>query len=321
MLARLDHTEDVAVRHDRGQGQDAATERLAEQVDVGHDAVAVARERLAHAGEPGLDLVGDEQHVVARADLAHRAQVALGRQHDAGLALDRLDQHGGGRRRDRGLDRRGVAERHGDESRCERAEALARLVIVAEADDRGGAAMEVAVRDDDGRGIRLDALHPVAPRACHLDAGLDGLGAGVHRQDEVLAAEVGEGRREGAEAVVVVRAAGEGEAVELLLRGGEERRMPVAEVQGRVGREQIEVALALDVGHPRALAAGDDDRQRVVVVGDVLVLVGDDAGHRGVDGCLGGGHVRAFQRRSSSVQHLMPPPPSSSSDRSTSTGL
>ncbi len=61
---------------DRGDRDDAAAERLAEQVHVGHDALVVARERLAGAAEAGLDLVGDEQHVVRGADLADRRQVA-----------------------------------------------------------------------------------------------------------------------------------------------------------------------------------------------------------------------------------------------------
>ena len=124
------------------------------------------------------------------------------------------------------------------------------------------------------------------------------------------------------ELVVVVRPAGERDAPELLGRGGEERRMPVAEVQRRVGGQQVEVALALDIGHPRALGAGDHDRERVVVVRDVLLFGLDDAGGGGV-GChaLRSGHWLLLQRRSSSVQHLIPPPPSSSSDRSTRIGL
>jgi hypothetical protein len=95
--------------------------------------------------------------------------------------------------------------------------------------------------------------------------------------------------------------------------------MQVPEVQRGVRRQQVEVALALDVGHPRALAAGDDDRERVVVVGDVR-LDGDQLAGDGVAPDVGRGGVHRFPR-SSSVQHLMPPPPSSSSDRSISTGL
>src|SRR5690349_8900252 len=61
---------------------------------------------------------------------------------------------------------------------------------------------------DDDRGLRLlDALHLVAPPAADLDGRLDGLGAGVHRQDEVLAGQAGERLRERPELVVVERPA------------------------------------------------------------------------------------------------------------------
>ena len=193
-----------------------------------------------------------------------------------GLALDRLEEHGGGVLVDRGFEGRGIPERHRHEPGRVRSEVVASLRVVAEADDRRGAAVEVAARDDDRRAVGRDALHAVAPGARDLDAGLDRFGAGVHRQHEVLAAQLGERRGEDAELVVVVRAARERQASELLLRGGEDRRMPVAEVQGGVGGEQVEVALALDVGHPRALALGDHDGQRVVVVRDVLFLGRDD---------------------------------------------
>ena len=57
--------------------------------------------------------------------LAQPGEVALGRDNDASLALDRLDQHGRGVRRDRARDRVEVAERHRLEARGERAEAVA----------------------------------------------------------------------------------------------------------------------------------------------------------------------------------------------------
>ena len=66
VLAGTEHAEHVAVADDGRDGHDAAAERLAEQVEVGHDADEVARERRADAAEARLDLVGDEQHVVAR---------------------------------------------------------------------------------------------------------------------------------------------------------------------------------------------------------------------------------------------------------------
>ena len=75
VLAGPEHAEHVAVADHGGDGHDAAAERLAEQVQVGHDALAVARERRADAAEAGLDLVGDEQHVA----LARDARAPRGR--------------------------------------------------------------------------------------------------------------------------------------------------------------------------------------------------------------------------------------------------
>ena len=60
-----------------------------------------------------------------------------------------------------------------------------------------------------------DALDLVAPLAGGLDRGLDRLGAGVHRQHAVLAAQRGEVARERPELVVGERAARERHAVEL----------------------------------------------------------------------------------------------------------
>ena len=85
--------------------------------------------------------------------------------------------------------------------------------------------------------------------------GLDGLGAGVHRQHHVLAAQLGELRAERAELVVVERAAGEGEPVELRLAAAISVRVAVAEVERRVAGQHVEVAVALDVGDPGAFGA------------------------------------------------------------------
>jgi hypothetical protein len=59
------------------------------------DLLVVDRQHRAGAAEAGLHLVGDHEHLVARAQLAHAAQVALVGHHDARLALDRLEHEGG----------------------------------------------------------------------------------------------------------------------------------------------------------------------------------------------------------------------------------
>ena len=165
VLAGLEDAEDVAVRHDGRDRDDAAAERLAQDVEVGDDALVVAREGPAGPAEAGLDLVGREQHVVGGAELADPAQVAVRRDHDAALALDGLDEHGDRVRRDGGFERREVAVGHLDEPGRERAEPAAGLRVVGEADDRGRPAVEVAGRDDDLGLVGRDALDVVAPLA------------------------------------------------------------------------------------------------------------------------------------------------------------
>ena len=178
----------------------------------------------------------------AGAELADAAQVAVGRDDHAALALDRLDQHGDGVLVDGRLEGRQVAVRDDDEAGRERAEAVARVRVVGEADDGGGAAVEVAGGDDDLGLVGGDALDLVAPLAGDLDRGLDGLGAGVHRQHEVLAAQVAERGAEVGELVVDERAAGQRQPVELGVRGGDQRGVAVAEVERRVAGQQVEVA-------------------------------------------------------------------------------
>ena len=168
------------------------------------------------------------------------------------LALDRLEQDRDGVV----VDARPRAPRRRRTARStkpgrERAEAVARGRVVGEADDGGGAAVEVAAaRRRSSRGRRATPLTLVAPLAGHLERGLDGLGARVHGQDHVHAAERGELLGERAEQVVVERAAGQREAVELRLGGGDEARVAVAEVQRAVAGEHVEVAATVDVRRP-----------------------------------------------------------------------
>ena len=176
------------------------------------------------------------------AQLADAAQVALRRDDDAALALDRLDEHRDGVGRDGGLERREVAVGHLHEAGRERTEAAAGVGVVGEADDGGRPAVEVARRDDDLGLVGGDALDVVAPLAGDLDRGLDGLGAGVHRQHQVLAAQVAERGAEVGELVVHERPAGQRQLVELGVRRGEQGRVAVAEVERGVAGQEVEVA-------------------------------------------------------------------------------
>ena len=251
-----------------------------------------------------------------RGDAAHGREVIGRRDDDARLALDGLEQDGDRVVGDGRLEGGRIPVGHGHETGRERREAVARLRVVREAHDRRRAAVEVAAHNDDlGRAVG-HALHAVAPRASELDRRLDGFGARVHRQHAVDASEAREGLGERPEAVVVERPAREGDALELVAGGRQKIGMPVAEVHRRVGREAIEVPVAVHVGDPGALAALHDDGQGVVVVGESLVLDGDER----IAGVVCGGRGGCHHRRSSRVQHFTPPPPSSSSLRSTPMG-
>ena len=216
MLAGLEHAEDVGVREHGGDRIEAAAERLADQRDVGLDALVLLGEQLPGAAEAGLDLVEDQRDVVVGAELADPGEVAGRRDDDAGLALDRLDEEADGVRRDRGLERVGVAE--GDDAKPgangpkpPRASGSVENETIAE-----GAAVEVVGADDD-LGLALGhALDLVAPLAHRLDRGLDRLGARVHRQHLVRAGERRELLVEAAELVVAEGAAGQGQAAGLL---------------------------------------------------------------------------------------------------------
>ena len=89
----------------------------------------VAGEGAAGAGQARLNLVGDHENVSGCADFAHRRQVVVRRHDDAGLALDRLQQHSDGVLVDRVGQRIGVTEGDRTEARRERPEAGPRRLI------------------------------------------------------------------------------------------------------------------------------------------------------------------------------------------------
>ena len=178
-----EHAEHVGAADDGGHGQHPAAERLAQGDQVGPDAPELGRERGAGAAEPGLDLVGDEEHVVLGAQ--RRGRPAGSRRAGRRRPARPGSARGARRRWSRRWRRRsacGVAVRDDAEPGRVRAEAAARVGVGGERHDRRRAAVEVAVGDDDRRAVGGHALDVVAPLAGGLDRGLDGLGARVHRQ-------------------------------------------------------------------------------------------------------------------------------------------
>ena len=83
----------------------ARRDGLGELHDVRLDAPVVEGEQGAGAAEPGDHLVGDQQHVVAVADLADAGEVVVLRHDDPARPLDRLGQEHGDGVRPLALDR------------------------------------------------------------------------------------------------------------------------------------------------------------------------------------------------------------------------
>lgn len=283
VLAGPEHPEHVPVGDDGRDRDHAAAQRLAEDVDVRHDLLVLARERLPGPAQPRLDLVRHEQDVPLARELPYAPQVPGGRHQHPRLALDRLQQHGHGVRRDGRGQRGEVPVRDDLEARRVRPVVVAGLVVRREAHDRRRPAVEVAGRDHDlGLSVR-DALDLVTPLARGLHRRLHGLRTRVHRQHHLLAAQRGELGAEVGEPVVVEGPRGEGDPLQLRLGGVEQTPVAVAEVERRVAREHVQVAAALHVGHPRAFRGRHDDGQRVVVVRAVGL-----GGTHGISSCRHG---------------------------------
>lgn len=159
--------------------------------------------------------------------------------------------------------------------------------------------MEVVDGGKDQRLVLLDALDLVSPLAGNLNGSLDGLGAGVHGQDHVVAEHGADLLSPLGEDIIVESARAESETAGLLGDNLDELRVAMALVDGAVGGEEVEVVAALGIPDVDALGTGKNDGQRVVVVGGVLVLGGDGAvggggvvagvvGERGIGGRSGG---------------------------------
>ena len=269
----------VATRSERDQPAHrhvGGGERLGDGDDVGLVVVALAAEPVAEPA-PGADhLVGDQQYVVAVADLAHPLEVAVLRRDAAAGVLERLEDHRGDRVGvlvdDPLLDLVGRPERMpiGGPAVAVRVGHLAaarhqRLELVAQVGDPGGRqGAERGAVVGDLAGDELD-LAGVAGRAVvgarELDRRLHRLRAARGEEDAVEVARRQRRDPGGELDRARVRVAPDREEVELLdlaRRGLAELRAAMAGVDAEEGGEAVEVAVAVLVPDVGALAADDD---------------------------------------------------------------
>src|SRR5579863_5473641 len=238
------------------------------------------REQLSSAAEPGLDFVEDQHHVVRGAEIAYLREIAGRGDDDAGLPLDRLDEEGDRVRRDRLLQRLGVAEGNDPEARRERPEMLTSRHVGAESDDTERASVKIVGADDDlGLPVR-HALDLVTPLAHGLDRALYRLGTAVHWQHLVRAGKLCDLFVKGGKLVVVEGAGGQRQLTRLFHHSGQDLRMAVALVHRGICGEAIEITVALRIPQPDAFAARQNDAERLVVLGAKARFRRDEICHR-----------------------------------------
>ena len=270
---------DFVAREHAGQRQVAAGDALGEAQQVGRDVGLLACEQRPGAPEAGHHLVGDQQHLVLRAQRARAAQERrMVEAHAAGALHQRLDHHRGdlvvlvgeqllqrlGRGR-RAVDagvvmvlrvpaREGGHERGTQERRIRLAED--RDVGHAQGPER--LPVVSALESDEAVLPRASAVRPVMRR--HLERDLHRRGA-VGCEERVTEPS----GREAREALRQLHRGAVGEARqhhvlegrELLGDRGVDRRVGVAEQVHPPRAHAVQVAASLEIVEPRALRMGD----------------------------------------------------------------
>src|SRR5262249_27420633 len=151
-------------------------------------------------------------------------------------------------------------------SGAEGTEAVARGWIGAEADDSQSAAVEIVGTGDDLGPVFRDTLDLIAPFTRDLDGGFHRFGARIHGQNLVRMGSGAELLAEQRELVVHEGSRGDSEPRSLLGQCRQNARVAMSLIDRRICRQTIKVAPAIDVPNPDAVATGENDIERVVIV-------------------------------------------------------
>ena len=250
MVAGLEHGGGVRVRHACADRQPAA-EALRHGHHVGRDAELLVRPERAGAAVAALDLVEDQEGAVLVAGLARGVQQLGLERVDPRLALDRLEQDGGGALAHGGAQGVDVVARHHPEAGHERRERRLLRLLRRGRQRAHRAPVEAALHH-----------HELAARAAlagELERALDRLGAGVAQEHAAAEREVGEPLGEAHAGLGVEEVAHVHQPPGLVAHRLHHARVAVAELRHRDAREEVEVLVALVVPEPRALAAHELD--------------------------------------------------------------
>jgi len=279
---------DVLRGQNRGQGQIAAGDALGQAQQIGADAGVFVGEQLAGAAEADGDLVGDVVHLPGVAQLPQLAQIDGRIDAHAGGALDQgFDDDGGDLPVALGHQPLQVLEAGGVAAVAAEAVGAAETVrpLGLEGVEEHGP-VDVAIQIAAAHGQGADGLAVVGLREGD-EADLVGSAALLpvleahfqghfHRRRTVVGQKhpIQVARRQGHQPLRqfrrrLVGEAGEdvvGDALRLLLQGAVEARMVVAEQVDPPGGDAVDVAPAVHVDEPGALAAGDGDGRLQLMV-------------------------------------------------------
>ena len=296
--ARVHGVHDLGPAGDAGERQ-AAAQRLPGDDEVRLHAVVLDRPDRPRAADARLHLVVDVEDAVRREQLLQPAREVLRHGDEAALPLHRLEHRAGDRLRiDVGAEQilerleRGVARDPAVRIRAgravdlggERAEALLVDELRRHRHRQQRPPVEGVLEHDHRRAARR--------RARDLHGVLDPLRTGVDEDRALLARAA---RRELGEPLAhldvrLVRADHEAlveVAVGLLVDGGDHRLEAVARVLAGDPAGEVDVAAPVDVPHPCAFRASDDDLRGGDPARDVPVALGEHTFRRGL---LTGGH-------------------------------
>ena len=235
-----------------GTNRKAAAQSLGQRHNVRRYPGALIGKKLARAPHAALNLVEDEEQAALVTESPQRLEELRWSHSHAALALNGLDQDGGGRFAHRGLGRGKIAEWDLIEALDCRAEALEIFFLPAGGQGRESSAVEGALEGNDAELFRLAAGGMVF--AGDLDRAFDGFGSGIVEKHEI---------REACRAKPLGQPLAFRNAIEigdvpdlfrLLGQRLDQPRMRVAERVDADAGGKIEIALAAGRGQPGTLA-------------------------------------------------------------------
>ena len=216
-----------------------------------------------------MDLVEHQQRIVSVGELPRFGCVLGGHRVDAALALDPFDHDAGGTFRDHLFERGQVIGRDELHARNERLEILAILRLTCDRDRARGPSMKGIIERYD---LVLGRIDLASMRADHLDGTLHALRAGVAEKGALQAACLGQPLRQFPLVLVIVKVGRMQQQSRLFTHHSDHARVSITERVDADARDQIEIALPLDVIQITAAAAMHDHGVTGVILKHILAL-------------------------------------------------